>query len=227
VDDASVKLLAQWRTGDERAADELFRRYANRLIAMARSRLSPKLARRLDPEDVVQSAYRSFFAGARDGQFDIQRGGDVWKLLVAIVLHKLRNQAKHHTAAKRSIAAEQPFGSEDSLLGMQAAVIAESPTPLTALALVDELEHVMRDLEPEGRRILELRLQGHTQYEISNQTGRSVASVWTPRVGFHERPSCEQSKRGREAPLPLRRRLADRRAAPARRLLPAACRARK
>jgi RNA polymerase sigma-70 factor (ECF subfamily) len=144
---------------------------------MARSRLSPKLARRLDPEDVVQSAYRSFFAGARDDQFDIQRGGDVWKLLVAIVLHKLRNQAKHHTADKRSIAAEQPFGSEDSLLGMQAAVIAGSPAPMTALALVDELEHVMRDLEPVGRHILELRLQGHTQYEISTQTGRSVASV--------------------------------------------------
>jgi RNA polymerase sigma-70 factor (ECF subfamily) len=177
VDDASVKLIAQWRTGDERAADELFRRYANRLIAMARSRLSSKLSRRLDPEDVVQSAYRSFFAGAREGQFDIQRGGDVWKLLVAIVLHKLRNQAKHHMADKRSIVAEQPFGSEDSLLGMQAEVVAQAPTPLTALALVDELEHVMRDLEPEGRRILELRLQGHTQYEISTQTDRSVASV--------------------------------------------------
>jgi RNA polymerase sigma-70 factor (ECF subfamily) len=177
VDDALVNLLAKWRTGDARAADELFRRYANRLIAMARSRLSPKLARRLDPEDVVQSAYRSFFARARDGQFDIQRGEDVWKLLVAIVLHKLRNQAKHHTADKRNIATEQPFGGEDSLLGMQAEVVAQAPTPMTALALVDELEHVMRDLEPAGRRILELRLQGHTQYEISTQTGRSVASV--------------------------------------------------
>src|SRR5262249_11488469 len=91
--------------------------------------------------------------------------------------HKLRNQAKHHTADKRNIATEQPFGSEDSLLGMQAEVIAQAPTQMTAVALVDELEHVMRELEPEGSRILELRLQGHTQYEISTQTGRSVASV--------------------------------------------------
>jgi RNA polymerase sigma factor (sigma-70 family) len=177
VDDASVKLLAQWRKGDERAAAELFHRYVNRLIALARSRLSPKLARRLDPEDVVQSAYRSFFAGAREGQYDIQRGGELWKLMVTIVLCKLRNQAKHHTANKRSIATEHPFGSEDSLHGIQADSFAQAPTPLTALALVDELERVMRDLEPVERRILELRLQGHTQYEISTQTNRSVASV--------------------------------------------------
>lgn len=177
VDDVSIKLMARWQAGDQQAAEELFRRYSNQLIALARSRLSPKLARRIDPEDVVQSAYRSFFAGAREGQYDIQRGGEVWKLLVTIALCKLRNQAKHHTADKRSIHAEQPFGSEDSLLGIRAEAFAQAPAPVAALALVDELEGVMRDLEPLERRILELRLQGHTQYEISSQTGRSVASV--------------------------------------------------
>lgn len=177
MDDQSIQLVARWQAGDQQAAEELFRRYANRLIALARSRLSPKLARRIDAEDVVQSAYRSFFAGAREGEFDIQRGGEVWKLLVTIALCKLRNQAKHHSADKRSIHAEHPFGSEDSLLGIPAAAFTQAPSPLTALALVDELEGVMRGLEPLERRTLELRLQGHTQYEISAQTGRSVASV--------------------------------------------------
>jgi RNA polymerase sigma factor (sigma-70 family) len=177
MDDETMHLLAQWRGGDARAADALFRRYANRLIALARSRLSSKLARRVDPEDVVQSAYRSFFAGAREGEYDIQRGGDLWRLLVTITLNKVRNQVKHHTADKRNVKAEQPFGSEDSLLGIQASLFTEDPSPMTALTLVDELEGVMRTLEPLERRILELRLQGHTQYEISSLTGRSVASV--------------------------------------------------
>src|SRR5262249_45888213 len=61
------------------AASELFQRYAGRLIALARSRLSTKVSKRVDPEDVVQSAYRSFFAGARDGCYDLERGGDVWQ----------------------------------------------------------------------------------------------------------------------------------------------------
>ena len=38
-------LLARCRNGDQQAAAELFRRYADRLIALARSRLSARLAR--------------------------------------------------------------------------------------------------------------------------------------------------------------------------------------
>ena len=52
-DDRSGDLLARWRAGDADAAAEIFRRYADRLIALARGRLSAKLARRIDPEDVV------------------------------------------------------------------------------------------------------------------------------------------------------------------------------
>ncbi|MBL8799939.1 MAG: sigma-70 family RNA polymerase sigma factor [Planctomycetia bacterium] len=169
--------MARWQAGDGKAADELFRRYANRLIALARSRLSSKLAGRIDPEDLVQSAYRSFFARARDGQYDIERGGDLWQLLVTITLCKLRNQVKHHTAGKRNVHLEQCFSSEDSLYGLQANLFADTPSPMAAVALVEEVESVMQQLVAVERRILELRLQGHTQYEIAAQTGKSVAGV--------------------------------------------------
>src|ERR1700679_4129725 len=66
ADEWSGDLLARWRAGDQQAATEMFHRYANRLILLARSRLSPRLSHRVDPEDVVQSAYRSFFADTRD-----------------------------------------------------------------------------------------------------------------------------------------------------------------
>src|SRR5262249_16649412 len=62
--DTSAELLSRWRKGDEEAASALFRRYAEQLIVLARGHLSEKLAHRLDPQDVVQSAYRSFFTGA-------------------------------------------------------------------------------------------------------------------------------------------------------------------
>ena len=65
----SSNLVARWRAGDQQAATELFSRYANRLIALARKRLSDKLAGHIDPEDVVQSVYRSFFADAREGRY--------------------------------------------------------------------------------------------------------------------------------------------------------------
>ncbi len=167
MDDVSIHLLGQWQAGNADAAEALFRRYADRLIALARTRLSPKLAHRIDPEDVVQSAYRSFFAGAREGQYTLQRGGDLWRLLAAITLHKLHDQAKHHGAGKRSVAAEEPLGQPE----------AREPSPVEALALVDQLEQVMRQLEPVQRRILELRLQGYTFEEIAADVRLSRRSV--------------------------------------------------
>jgi RNA polymerase sigma-70 factor (ECF subfamily) len=163
VDDATLLLLQQWRAGDQEAAGELFRRYANRLIALARSRLSPRLAQRIDPEDVVQSAYRSFFTGAKNGQYDLERGGDLWRLLVAITLHKLHDQAKRHRAGKRSVQNETPLGNGAN--GTPAE--AREPSPVEALALVDQLEQMMRRLEPPQRQMLELRLQGYTFEEIA------------------------------------------------------------
>jgi DNA-directed RNA polymerase specialized sigma24 family protein len=80
-DDPSAELLARWRAGDERAEDELFARYTSRLIELARRRLSAKLGRRLDPEDVVQSAYRSFCASARADRYTLRGSGDLWRLL--------------------------------------------------------------------------------------------------------------------------------------------------
>jgi RNA polymerase sigma-70 factor (ECF subfamily) len=177
MNDPVLDLVARWRQGDQQAANELFRLHAPRLIALARGRLSAQLARRVEPEDVVQSAYRSFFARSQDGQYDLRQGGDLWALLVTITLHKLHNQIKRHTTAGRSIAREATFSSEDSLLGLRAGVSAEAPSPLEAVALIDQVEEVMRGLDADQRRMLELRLQGHTIAEIAAATGLSRRTV--------------------------------------------------
>jgi RNA polymerase sigma-70 factor, ECF subfamily len=70
VNHDAADLLARWRSGDQQAAAELFRCYAGRLAALARSHLSRKIGQRLDAEDVVQSVYRSFFADARENTGD-------------------------------------------------------------------------------------------------------------------------------------------------------------
>src|SRR5262249_28947338 len=125
---SSNDLLARWRAGDEAAAAELFRRYASRLIGLARSRLSAQLHRRLDPEDVVQSVYRSFFAGAKDGRYQPPPGGELWGLLVAMTLHKLHQQARHNARGKRAVGRDEGYGSEDSLIGLHGA-LAHEPSP--------------------------------------------------------------------------------------------------
>ena len=176
-EDSCANLVARWRAGDEQAAAELVQRYTTRLVALARSRLSGSVAHRLDPEDLVQSAYRSFFSKARRDSIEIEPNGDLWQLLVTITLHKLHNQMKRVTAQKRAAQKEQSFGSEDSLLGLRGFALGGDPSPVEALALVDLLEKVMRSLEPAERRMLEMRLQGYTLAEVAAEVRCSERTV--------------------------------------------------
>jgi RNA polymerase sigma factor (sigma-70 family) len=169
----SAELFTRYQGGDDEAAEEIFQRYLERLTRLARSRLSPRLASRTDPEDVVLSAWRSFFLGARAGKFALRRSGDLWRLLASITLHKVYRQARRHTAERRSV------GVERSLERMQEFLPArdQEPSPEEALALADELETVMTQLDAFGRRVLELRLQGETLGAIAADTGRSERTV--------------------------------------------------
>jgi RNA polymerase sigma-70 factor (ECF subfamily) len=177
TDEQSGNLVARWQKGDQEAAAELFRRYASRLIELARSRLSAKVARRVDPEDVVQSAYRSFFVGAREGRFEFYRSGHLWRLLLSITLTKLYRQIRNNRRDKRAVDREQSFGTDPFPEGFAREVLAREPSPIEAVALVDEVENVMRGLQPLQRRVLELRLQGYNLYEIADQTQRCQRTV--------------------------------------------------
>jgi RNA polymerase sigma-70 factor (ECF subfamily) len=176
TDERSGNLVARWRQGDQRAADELFRRYTDRLVLLARSRLPGKLAQRTAPEDVVQSVYRVFFSRAREGRYDLERGGDLWRLLVTMTLHKVYQQVRRHGAKKRAVQAEVNFSSEDSLAGLQAH-LAHRPSPSEVVALTDQLEEIMKPLPPLHRHILELRLQGHNLDEIADAVDRTERTV--------------------------------------------------
>jgi RNA polymerase sigma-70 factor (ECF subfamily) len=177
VDQLPVELLERWRNGDQQAADELFGLYADRLVVLARSGLSARLKQRLDPEDVVQSAYRSFFRGASAGRFEIKRGGDLWRLLVAITLNKLHLQVRRNQAGKRAVARERKLADSDGGRSWESQLLAREPSPLEAVTLTDEVEKVIRQLEPLERQMLELRLQGTNVERIAAVTHRTERTV--------------------------------------------------
>jgi RNA polymerase sigma-70 factor (ECF subfamily) len=134
----SQELLLGYQAGESDAADLIFRRYVGRMVALARSRMSARLRQRVDPDDIVQSAYRSFFVHARTEEYVLRRSGDLWRLLASITLHKLYGQAERHTAARRSVAREiQP----EQRLALLASL---EPTPVEAAALAEQL-HLATD----------------------------------------------------------------------------------
>lgn len=187
MDNLSADLVSRWRGGDQRAAEELFHRYAERLLALARTRLPGKLARHVDPDDVVQSAYRSFFVGARDGRFVLQRSGDLWRLLVAITLHKLHHQVERLTAEKRAGRRGRSLGREEDLFGLEAEMVGHEPLPSEVAALSETLESLLRGMGPPQRRMIEMRLQGFSLEEIADDVHRSERTVRRVLEGAKER----------------------------------------
>jgi RNA polymerase sigma-70 factor (ECF subfamily) len=168
--------MARWRDGDEEAASEIYRRYGPRLRALARSRLPAHLARRVDPDDIVQSACGSFFAAVRQGRYVLKVPGDLWRLLAAVTVHKLQHHLERQAAGKRTTSRERHFGGESSLhrLGNFEAV---TTTPSQAAAAADMLDLAIRGLGEIDRRIVELRLQGHRVEEIAVEVRRSERTV--------------------------------------------------
>lgn len=171
--DASKALFIRLTAGEEAAAVEAFDLYVDRLAALAQSRLSARLAQRIDADDVVQSAFRSFFCGAREGRFVHGRGGDLWRLLSAIAINKVRMQARRHGAGRRDAAKEAALG--DEIAGDF--VTTREPDPAEAAALIDELESLYRELPPNRRTMLELRLAGATVEEIADSVACSERTV--------------------------------------------------
>lgn len=184
-DETSAELLARYSGGDDRAAEELFSRYVAKLTFLARTRLAPKIATRTDPEDIVLSAYRSFFVGARSGRFLLRRSGDLWRLLVSITMHKLYHHVRHHRAAARSVQTEQTL----DINGGERFPTSREPSPEEAIAVADELQKCMAGLDAFSRRVLELRLQDESLSSIAADTGRSERTVRRMLATLEERLS--------------------------------------
>lgn len=120
----------------------------------------------MDPEDLVQSAFRSFFR-VQAGQVPSMLDWDnLWSLLTTITLRKCGYQVRHFLTAKRNIDKEvaPPEDPGSSWEG-----IAREPTPAEAAAFSDIVEHWLGGLDETERQIAELHLQGHSPGEISKQ----------------------------------------------------------
>jgi RNA polymerase sigma-70 factor (ECF subfamily) len=118
----------RWRAGDEEAAKGLVELYSARLKALADKNLSARLGPRVDGEDIVQSAFRTFFRRSVRGEFHIDSAADLWRLLVKITVAKARTHARHHTAQSRDVKAEAS-GSEEAWFYQ---AVTEEPGPLEA-----------------------------------------------------------------------------------------------
>lgn len=159
------------RDADAEAA--VFERYAGRLIGLARKHLEERVRAKLDADDIAQSAFRTFFRRAREGQFDLASEDALWALLAEIAVRKCGKWNRHFRTRKRSAAREVPPAEERDV-----AATATEPGPAEAAALADLVDNLLRGLGDRKRLVCELRLQGYAVAEIAAQARCSEAAVF-------------------------------------------------
>ncbi|MGE3819016.1 MAG: RNA polymerase sigma factor [Isosphaeraceae bacterium] len=164
-------LVKQVRHGNQEAFRLLHQRYADRLLALARSRRSPDLAGRVDVDDIVQSVFGTFFRGIHHGSYDVPVGEEIWGLLLVITLNKIRAKGVYHRAGKRDV--RKTAGGET--LDQTPDALATDEQAATALRL--SVEEALERLTEQQRVVIRLRMEGYEVLEIAGMTGRAKRSV--------------------------------------------------
>lgn len=171
--------LYQLKQGTDDAQQQIWNRYFEQLVGVARGRLSRDLCRMEDEEDAVLSAFDSFFVRVKDGQFpELNDRTSLWPLLVTITVRKAHNLRRRQSAQKRD-ARKQVSGhsteNEDSWLDQLA---GEEPTPELTVEAVEEANRLLALLEKESLQdVARWKLEGYTNVEIAQKAGVMERSI--------------------------------------------------
>ena len=148
--------------GTASAAEVVDKRFRRKLCLLVENELRQRFGGRLDPEDVVQPAMRSFFRGIDHKGWRVNSEEALWGLLAAITRTKIKKTVEQQTAAKRKSSREV----EGDLLS----VPSPEPAVEEVVLVADLIEHVVADLQPPDPEIFRLRLEGHAVSEIARLT---------------------------------------------------------
>jgi RNA polymerase sigma factor (sigma-70 family) len=161
------ELMRRVRAGDQRAAEELVRRYEPTIRRVVRVRLvDTRLQRLFDSMDVCQSVFGSFFVHAALGDYDLSTPEQLLSLLVTMSRRKVVDQSRRAGAARRDFRRVSEGAADQE---KQWAATEASPSQQVAgRELLDEFRRRLTDDE---RRLADKRAAGLDWNEISAEEG--------------------------------------------------------
>jgi RNA polymerase sigma-70 factor, ECF subfamily len=161
-------LIARIRGGDDDAATALYERYADRVKWFVQTRTSDQLKHQVEPEDIVQSIFKSVFRGMESRGYDAPEGGTLWHLIAVVAIHKVRKNASRRHAAMRDARRTE------SLDSLDAGQVSDHEA-------AQEMEFAVREaiecLSPQEQTVVNLRMQNYSVDEIAKQIGCSPRTV--------------------------------------------------
>jgi RNA polymerase sigma factor (sigma-70 family) len=177
-DDSVTRWLGPLQRGDDVAAQQLWQRYYDRLVGLARRKLRD-LRQHEAAEDVALGAFDSFCRSAQHGRFPKLTDRDsLWRLLVIITARKA---AHHRRDARRLKRGTQNAGSGLAGQDREATleqIVSREPTPEFAAEAADQCRHLLRRLAaPELQSIALWRMEGYTVEEIAQKLSCDARTV--------------------------------------------------
>src|SRR6516165_9909301 len=134
------------RQGDAQAGHEFWKRYGPTLQRLAHKHLAAWLQRRVDPEDIVQSACRSFWRHLHAGEYQLADEQGLVALLSAITLNKVLMKSRFHRAKRRDVLREEHIPAADSTEA-SLEVAAPDASPDEAAAFAEQFQEFLCGLD--------------------------------------------------------------------------------
>jgi DNA-directed RNA polymerase specialized sigma24 family protein len=175
--------LRQLEVGDQDAARQLWQRYYQELVELARARLSTTPRRISDEEDVALSALRCLYDGAARGQFvALVNRHELWQLLAAITVRKAIDHQRHLTKQKRGggrVRGDSVLHGDGDRSGAGFDdILGDKATPEVLAIAAEEYQRLMVMLDDDRlRQIAQCKLEGFTNEEIAARLALTCRSI--------------------------------------------------
>lgn len=194
MSEAVLQMLGRLAVPESRedAARQIVDGYVHRLLPLIRKELGAAVRQRVDPEDVMQSVWRTFF----QGDFYASSGNELGALLARLCVNKARDKVRRQTAEKRDVnrtsqhdypfdsarklptavrpirvepgeeAHAEAFVEDDSFFEEESvSLLLSGPTPEQAFVVREAIERLPEHL----RAVMVLRLKGLTMTESARE----------------------------------------------------------
>jgi hypothetical protein len=169
--------LCMLKCGQQHAAEPIWDRYYKKLVSIASQRLRENPDRSIDGEDIVQSSCKNVFSSILNGKYpEIENRGDLWNLLLASTVNRVRQHYRELNAVKRKhISLTQSLSDNATFFECLRTSEAENQ-------LADLLEFLLNRLDvedPSGelRKIAILHLEDHSASSIARMLKRRKTNI--------------------------------------------------
>ncbi len=180
---ASVSLLLhQLRNGNDTATSEIWNRYINSLLPLARRKLDGLRSTEIDEEDILLSVFDRFFRAAKEQRFArLETREDLWQILLMLTERRVADQYRKSHAMKRGGGLVIPIGDVNPTADARDALreLADrAATPDFAASFADQLQTALNRLQEDStKEVAVLRMEGFGTKEIAENLGISLSSV--------------------------------------------------